>query len=253
MLPTLFHSWCCLTLLTMLNDVLTWRNCAINWRLCWVPNWWLHLTHSLLVSLSLYMPVWKTGRIMGTPAAGWRAVSTEFSLSKSKSSHRIFIKLGEYVGGHNISTKFYNQLIPQAFLNYGPWIVQNCPKLGFPLSKSKSFHLIFIKLVNMFVSIISRPSSITWQIPLGTRELWPLYCPKLGFLLSKSKSFRPVVIKLGEHVGRHNILTKFHNQPNPARHSWIMALELSKIRVYALFVKEFSSSLYLTWWICWWA
>ena len=146
MLPTLFHSWCCLTPLTMLNDVLTWRNCAIDWRLCWVPNWWLHLTHSLLVSLSLYMPVWKTGRIMGTPAAGWRAVSTEFSLSKSKSFHRIFIKLGEYVGGHNISTKFYNQLIPQAFLIYGPWIVQNCPKLGFPLSKSKSFHPIFIKL-----------------------------------------------------------------------------------------------------------
>jgi len=31
-------------------------------------------------------------------------------LSKSKSFHPVFIKLGEYVGGHNISTKFYNLL-----------------------------------------------------------------------------------------------------------------------------------------------
>ena len=39
---------------------------------------------------------------MGTPAA-------------------VFIKLGEYVGGHNISTKFYNQPnAPEALLNYGP-------------------------------------------------------------------------------------------------------------------------------------
>jgi len=50
---------------------------------------------------------------MGTPAAGGgradgRAASTGFPLSKSKSFHPIFIKLCEYVGGHNISTKFYN-------------------------------------------------------------------------------------------------------------------------------------------------
>ena len=44
--------------------------------------------------------------------AGWRAVSTRFPLSKSKSFHRVFIKLGEYVCGHNISTKFYNQPNP---------------------------------------------------------------------------------------------------------------------------------------------
>jgi len=31
-----------------------------------------------------------------------------YPLSKSKSFHPVFIKLGEYIGGHNISTKFYN-------------------------------------------------------------------------------------------------------------------------------------------------
>ena len=36
--------------------------------------------------------------------------------------------------------------IPQALLNYGPWIVKNCPNLGFPLSKLKSFDPVFIKL-----------------------------------------------------------------------------------------------------------
>jgi len=35
-----------------------------------------------------------------------------FPLSKSKSFHPVFNKLGEYVGGHNISTKFYNQPNP---------------------------------------------------------------------------------------------------------------------------------------------
>ena len=47
---------------------------------------------------------------MGTPAAGRRAGDfTGFRLSKSKSFYQVFIKLGEYVGVHNISTKFYNQ------------------------------------------------------------------------------------------------------------------------------------------------
>jgi len=52
---------------------------------------------------------------MGRPAAGeraggpvGRAASTGFPLSKSKSFHQILIKLGEYVGGRNISTKVYN-------------------------------------------------------------------------------------------------------------------------------------------------
>jgi len=44
-----------------------------------------------------------------------------------------------------------------------------------------------------------------------------------------SKSFHTIFIKLGKYVGGHNILTKFYNQTNPPRHSWIMAHELSKI------------------------
>jgi len=35
-----------------------------------------------------------------------------FPLSKSKSLCPVFIKLSEYVGGHNILTKFYNQPNP---------------------------------------------------------------------------------------------------------------------------------------------
>jgi len=38
-------------------------------------------------------------------------------------------------------------------------------------------------LVNMLLGIISRPSSITSQIPPGTPELLSLNCPKLGFML----------------------------------------------------------------------
>jgi hypothetical protein len=64
-------------------------------------------------------------------------------LSKSKSFHPVFNKLGEYVGGHNISTKFYNQPNPPGTPELWPL---NCPKLLFPLSKSKSFHPVFIKL-----------------------------------------------------------------------------------------------------------
>jgi len=47
--------------------------------------------------------------------AGSRA-SIRFSLSKSKSFRPVLIKLVEYIGGHNISTKFYNQLnLPMHF------------------------------------------------------------------------------------------------------------------------------------------
>jgi len=50
-----------------------------------------------------------------------RAASTGFPLSKGKIFYQVFIKLGEYVGGHNISTKFYNlPNPPQALLNDGP-------------------------------------------------------------------------------------------------------------------------------------
>ena len=85
---------------------------------------------------------------MGTPAAGSGHRPQCFPLSKSKSFHPTFIKLGEYVSGHNISTKFYYQPNPLGtpLLNYGPWIVPHCPKLGFLLCKSNSFHLTFIKL-----------------------------------------------------------------------------------------------------------
>jgi len=68
-----------------------------------------------------------------------------------------------------------------------------------------------------------------------------------GFPLSKGKIFHEVFIKLGEYVGGRNISTKFNNQLNPPMHSWIMALELSKIRVSTLKVYEFSSGLYQTW------
>jgi len=80
---------------------------------------------------------------METPAASRRVASTGFPLSKSKSFHQVFNKLGEYVGVHNVSTKIYNQSNPpQTLLNYGPLIVQ---KLGFPI-KSKSLCPVLIKL-----------------------------------------------------------------------------------------------------------
>jgi len=44
----------------------------------------------------------------------------------------------------------------------------------------KVFIRSLLNLVNMLVGIISRPSPITGQIPLGTPELWPLNCTKLS-------------------------------------------------------------------------
>jgi len=86
--------------------------------------------------------VWEHLRRAGGRAGG-RAASTGSPLSKSKSFHPVFIKLGEYVGGHNISTKFYNQ--PNLSDSPELWPL-NCPKSGIPFSKSKSFHPVFIKL-----------------------------------------------------------------------------------------------------------
>jgi len=91
-------------------------------------------THGVKVNSGFSLYLWVGGIralwisfYMGTPAAGGRvggrAASTGFLLSKSKSFHQFFIKLGEYVGVHNVSTKFYNQPNPQAILNYGPLIV----------------------------------------------------------------------------------------------------------------------------------
>ena len=68
---------------------------------------------------------------METPAAGGRAASTGFSLSKSKSFCPVLIKLGEYVGGHNISTKFYNQPNPPGTRELWPL---NCPKTELAVS-----------------------------------------------------------------------------------------------------------------------
>jgi len=58
-----------------------------------------------------------------------------------------------------------------------------------------------------------------------------------GFPFSRSKSFHPIFIKLGDYVGRHNISTRFYNQPNPPGTPQLWTLncsKLSKIRVSAL-------------------
>jgi len=104
-----------------------------------------------LLALSLLYARLKNGTYFGNTCGVWRAggrtgrqaASTGFPLSKSKSFHPVYIKLGEYVGVHNVSTKFYNQPNPQCTPELWSF---NCPKLGFLLSMSKSFHPVFIKL-----------------------------------------------------------------------------------------------------------
>jgi len=54
-----------------------------------------------------------------------------FPLFMSKSSHPVFIKLGEYVDGHNISTKFYNLPNPPCTPEVWPF---NCPKTELAVS-----------------------------------------------------------------------------------------------------------------------
>jgi len=104
----------------------------------------------------------------------YQVAPTGFSLFKSNSFHLVFIKLGEYVGGHKISTKFYNQPNPPRTPELWPL---NCPKLGFMLSKSKSFHPVFIKLgeyvggYNISTKFYNLPNP-------PTPELWHLNCPK---------------------------------------------------------------------------
>ena len=133
------------------------------------------------------------------------------------------------------------------------WRGRDAPT-GFPLSKSKSFHQVFITLeyVNMLVGIIFQPISISSQIPRGTPKLWPFNCPKLGFPLSKSTSFCPVFIKLGEYVSGHNISTKLYNQQNLACTPALLPLNCPKLGL-TLSQRVFIRSLYKTWWICWWA
>jgi len=47
------------------------------------------------------------------PNYGFRSLSQKVFI-------RPFVKLGEYVGGHNISIKFYKLPNPQALLNFAP-------------------------------------------------------------------------------------------------------------------------------------
>ena len=106
---------------------------------------------------------------MGTPAAGV-SVHRVFAL-KSKIFNQLFIKLGEYVGVHNVSTKFFNHLNPPG--NPELWPL-NFPKLGFPIPKSESFCPVFIKLgkyvggQNISTKFYNQPN-----LPC-TPKLWPL-------------------------------------------------------------------------------
>jgi len=146
----------------------------------------------------LCTPVRKTGCIMGTPRLGRRpqgfrylsqrprpsSITSQipagtpelwpfnctkiwFALSKSKSFCLVFIKLGEYVGGHNISTKFYNQPHPPCTSELWPF---NCPNLGFLLSKSKSFRQVFIKLGEYVVR--HNISTKVYNLPNSPRHSW---------------------------------------------------------------------------------
>jgi len=120
-----------------------------------------------------------------------------FSLYKSKSFCPVLIRLGEYVSGDNISTKFYYLPNPPGTPEKWPL---NCPKLGFPLSKSNSFHPVFIKLGeyvgghNISTKFYNVPN------PPGTPELWPLNCPKTELVVSahqvKYPAHRNVVITI---------------------------------------------------------
>jgi len=58
-----------------------------------------------------------------------------------------------------------------------------CPQ-GFRSLSQRDFIQSLSNLVNMLVGIISRPSSITCQIPPGSPELWPLNCPKTELAVS---------------------------------------------------------------------
>ena len=104
-----------------------------------------------------------------------RAASKGLSLSKSKSFHQVFIKLGEYVGVHNVSTKFFNHRSPPG--NPELWPLY-CPKLEYPLSKSKTFRHVLIKL-REFVCGHNISTKFYIQLnPPETPELWPWNCPK---------------------------------------------------------------------------
>jgi len=67
--------------------------------------------------------------------------------------------------------------------------------------------------MKMFVSNMSRPSSITSQITLGING--PLIIGEIDIVRSLSQnSFHPIFTKFGEDVCRRTVLAKFNNQPN---------------------------------------
>ena len=68
-----------------------------------------------------------------------------FPLSKSNSFHQVFIKLCEYVGGHYISTKFYNLPKPTGTPELWPL---NYPKSELAVSalQVELFHWIVTQL-----------------------------------------------------------------------------------------------------------
>ena len=111
-----------------------------------------------------------------------------------------------------------------------PIVQKHSAAVKLPMNSSLNGHTQQHKLhFNAFCIIIWINNS-TWGVILYKQQAGSR-AASTGFSLSKSNSFHWVFIKLGEYVDRHNISTKFYNQPNPSRHSWIMALDLSKIKV----------------------
>jgi len=167
---------------------------------------------------------------MGTPAAGGRTGGRRRQAFRSL-NQRVFIRsLSNLVNMllcimSRSSSK--SSQIPKAHPEIWPL---NCPKLGFPLFKSKSFCPVLIKLAeyvgghNILTTFYNQANPL-----MPPPELWPLNCSKLGFPLSKSKIFHPVFIKLGEYVGVQNSSTKFYNQPNPPCTPELWPLNCSKL------------------------
>jgi len=110
-----------------------------------------------------------------------------FLLSKSKRFCPVLIKLGEYVGGHNISTKFYNRQIHPCTPELWPL---NCPKFGFLLSKSKSFHPAFIKL-GEYVSG-RNISTKFYNLPNLPRHFWIMALELFKNWISNMSSLSPI-------------------------------------------------------------
>ena len=154
------------------------------------------------------------------PRHSWIMAHKLFKIAQNKGlrslSQRVFIrswlKLVNMLVGIISQPSSKTSQIPHVLLNYGPWIVQN-----------ESLRSVFIRSCLCWWTNISTKfynqhhpprNSNNLLNPPGSPELWPLNCPKLEFQLSKLMCFRPVLIKIGEHVCRHNISTKFYDQPN---------------------------------------